>query len=397
MKASLQKRLFLVLGIFVLAITALWAGLSLMLAYVVEDEIIDRLLAGEVAQLQQTYVSSGVMAQPRLDEVAIYASLADVPVALQAHIEPGVGGEIFTPDDTHFHYRWVQLQGVPPMLLVAEVSPWLVVSRMSTSLFILLSAGLFMALLLSLVAAYVIAGITTRPLRELTAAIEQNPRPSPLPHVHQNDEVGVLATAMESALDGLQQALARESAFTHDVSHELRTPLTALRNAVVLLPASVANDAEVKQLVAASAEIENLLTTLVALARSESSLTTPLPMRALLEDVLLARSEVIEAKGLVLELNVDDEATAQGNEQLARLLIGNLVDNALHYAHPARLSIRYHAGLLELANPVGQGERAAHPASLGHGLSLVRRLASSQGWRFNTAEADNQYVARIAT
>ncbi|WP_170287287.1 sensor histidine kinase [Halioglobus maricola] len=395
MKPSIQKRLFGILVLFVLALTLLWAGLSLMLAYIVEDEIIDRVLISEIAVLQQAYLSTGEFSQPMLPEVSVYADLESAPEALQTLIVPGVGGEIFTPDKTHYHYRWLKLANTAPALLVAEVSPWLVVSRMSAPLLILLLAGFAVALLFSLVAAFYISRMTTRPLRELTQAIEQEPRPSPLPHVAQGDEVGVLAAAMEAALASLQLALERETTFTRDVSHELRTPLTSLRNAILLLPDSLAENEQVEQLATSSAAIESLLTTLLALARAESSITAALPIRAMIEGLLLDRATLLESESFDIELHVPDRTMVQGNEQITQLLLGNLIDNAIHYAAPARLSIRIESDGLTFANPINASARSPHAASLGHGLSLVRRLASTQGWTVQLQESADTFSIRL--
>jgi signal transduction histidine kinase len=397
MKLSIQKRLFGILGMFVLANTLLWTGLALLLAYVVEDEIIDRMLASQVALIQQGYLATGELPKPPLSEISLYPNLESVPTSLQDEIDPRArGGEIFTPAEAHYHYRWLQLPGMAPVLLLAEVSPWLVVTHVSPALLILVMAGFSAALLLGLVAVYYIAGITTRPLRELTAAIEHEPRPHPLPHCDKTDEVGVLASAMDSALLGLQQALSREKVFTRDISHELRTPLTTLRNAIALLPASVAADPNARQLTRSCGEIESLLEALLALARAESSVLEPVPLRSLLERLLLDRAATLESRDFELNLDVPDDVRVTANEQVSKLLLGNLLDNALHYASPAVLNIGMDECSLLLANPLDANDSAPHAASLGHGLSLVERLAQAQGWQFSSETSANQFRVRLS-
>ncbi len=397
MRLSIQKRLFGILGLFVLASTLLWAGLALLLAYVVEDEIMDRMLASQIALIQQDYLATGALPQPSLSEIRLYQDMQSVPAELRKNIGSRVGGgEIFTSDKTHYHFRWLQLSGRPSVLMLAEVSPWLVVTHISSALSILVAAGFIVALCLGLVAAYYIARITTSPLRELTAAIERSPRPSPLPHCEKSDEVGILASAMEASLRGLQQALSREGAFTRDISHELRTPLTTLRNAISLLPDSMLSDPNVRQLVRSCAEIESLLEALLALARAESSVLKPQPLRAILESLLLDRAATLERDGFELNLEVPDAVRVDANEQVSQLILGNLLDNALHYASPPVLSIRLGANTLALENPHRSSESAPHEGSLGHGLSLVARLAHAQGWSFNSENSSDRFVARLS-
>ena len=393
MKPSIQRRLFTILGLFVLANTALWVSLAMLLAYVVEDEVIDRMMASQIGLLQQEYRETGSLGQPGLAELQIYTDPGMVPEPLRSSLSPSpTGGEVFTRDDSHYHFRWLQFGGMAPVLLVAEVSPWLVVSRLSPDLFILLLVGLGVATLFGFVAVYQIARITTRPLRELTAAIEREPRPSPLPHNRQQDEVGVLASAMDNALIGLQRALERETVFTRDVSHELRTPLTTLRNAIALLPDELAAHPQVAQLNHSCQEIEGLLESLLTLAREESSVMAQLRLRPLLESLLLER---MGAQDFDVTLELADSLMVQGNERVSRLLLGNLLDNSLHYARPKRLAIYQQPGVLVLANPVDEQGQIPHTASLGHGLSLVRRLAETQGWRFSYEKTRSRFVARL--
>lgn len=397
MRTSIQRRLFGVLGLFVVINAVLWSGLALLLAYVVEDEIIDRVLASQSQLVVESQASTGHLPPPALPELRLYTSKRDAPPALQAHIsETQPGGEIFTDDRTHYHYRWIPLSEGGPVLLVAEVSSWLVVTLISPTLLLLALLGLAVATALGLAAVALIARFTTGPLRELTTAIGSEPRPSPLPHVDSGDEVGVLAQEMTLALDKLQEALAREQAFTRDISHELRTPLTTLRNALQLMPPDYRENDHVRQLQASSEELEDTLSTLLAMARAESSAVQTLRLRPLLESLLVERNTALAARQFELSLSVPDEACATGNVQLTRLLLGNLLDNALHYAHPARLSIQIDERGLCLENPQSPAEATRHDHSLRHGLGLAERLAAAQRWQLRSESDGPVFRARLS-
>lgn len=396
MRASIQRRLFAILGLFVLANAALWSGVALLIAYMVEDEIIDRMLASQSRLLVEAHDAGGPLPSPALRELRLYTAGEEVPAPLQEHLASGdPAGEIFTADRTHYHYRLIPLSGRAPVVLVAEVSPWLVVRHMSPALLLLGLAALVLATGLGLVAAAWIARMTTRPLRELTAAIAADPRPKPLPHVGSDDEVGVLASSMSAALENLQLALSREQSFTRDVSHELRTPLTTLRNAIQLLPEALRDDPHGRQLERSSEELEQCLTTLLALARAESTALETLRLRPVLEKILLERSDAIRERQLALSLELPDDACARGNRQVTRLLLGNLVDNALHYANPPQLDIRLEGNDLVLENPQAEGAVRSHDHSLRHGLALADRLAAAQSWQLETAQRGALFQARL--
>jgi signal transduction histidine kinase len=396
MRTSIQRRLFVILGLFVLANAVLWSGLALLLAYIVEDEIIDRVLASQIQLIIESHATTGQLPNPALPELSLYASKGEAPEHLMQHVTAGQrGGEIFTADQSHYHYRWIALPGRAPALLVAQVSPWLVVTHISTALLTLALAGLAVGTALGLVAVAQIARITTRPLRELTAAIQSDPRPSPLPNVSDRDEVGILAASMTTALANLQQALAREQAFTRDVSHELRTPMTTLKNALQLMPQECRRDPHARDLAKSSAELEKTLATLLALARAESADLEPLQLRPLLEKLLLERADVLQARDFDVSLEVPDDCLGRGSLQITRLLLGNLLDNALHYAEPARLRIWAEGGQLCLENPQSAVGTRPHDHSLRHGLGLAQRLSAAQSWQLVTEGQGDTFCARL--
>jgi len=397
MKMSIERRLFLILSVFVLANTLLWAGLTLVLAYVVEDEIIDRVLSSQSSYVQKYWEAEGRLPQPQLTELRLYQSAEELPVDLQGEVSTAVSsGEIFTPGNSHYHFRWLHLVQRSPVLLLAEVSPWLVVTLFSYAQLMFLLTGFLVALALGLVAVYAIARITTRPVRELTAAIEASERPELLPYTAQLDEVGVLAKAMDEALNSLQQALDREVAFTRDISHELRTPLTTLKNAIALLPEEARGNVHARQLQDSCSEMERIVTSLLALARADSPGLSSLNLREQLETLLLERQHTLEDREFTVELDVSPTIVVEGHRHLFRLLLANLFDNALYYASPASLRVSFQSGVLTLQNPISGTEGEAHPQSLGHGLSLVTRLAQAQGWRITTETVDNTFRVTVA-
>lgn len=382
MSNSIERRLFVTLGAFVLAITLMWAALALVLAYIVEDEIIDRVLASQSQLVVDRWREHGELVSPVLPQLSILSSIDQAPIEVRDLIAgQGQRGEIFTADKTHYHYRWIALAKRNPVLLLAEVSPWLVVSYMSHALLLFIAVGFVVALLLALLAAFAIARITTRPVRELTSAIASEPRTSPMPHQGDQDEVGFLATTIDRALVDLQQALDREVSFTRDISHELRTPLTTMKNAITLLPGEIDRLPQGRQLRASCEEMEQLISSLLALARASSMSMAALPIRALIEELLLKRRAEIAERGFDIEIDVPDRLRVNGNRHLTELLLGNLLDNVIYYASPASLQIRCGgAQQLLISNPQGLVDSAPHPQSMGHGLSLVQRLASAQGW-----------------
>ncbi len=144
-------------------------------------------------------------------------------------------------------------------------------------------------------AGWAVARNGLRPVRRLTAAVEQIARTEdlrPLP-VEGDDEIARLATAFNQMLTALAASRDRQRQLVADAGHELRTPLTSLRTNIDLLTQADSEgglpaQARAELLADVRAQIEELTTLigdLVELARDE-----PLPARRRARSSCRARS-----------------------------------------------------------------------------------------------------------
>src|SRR5947209_3554363 len=109
------------------------------------------------------------------------------------------------------------------------------VSRAANLLFLRVAGRAPVAALL---AAYLIATRTSRPLTRMARIAQQVNAGDLSPRMSQsgpNDEIHVLADSFDHMLDRLEDAFARQRAFAADASHELRTPLTVIRGQLEVL------------------------------------------------------------------------------------------------------------------------------------------------------------------
>lgn len=96
-------------------------------------------------------------------------------------------------------------------------------------------------------AGWMVARNGLRPVRRLTAAVEEIARTedlTPLP-VEGDDEVARLATAFNQMLTALAASRERQRQLVADAGHELRTPLTSLRTNIDLLAQTYASGATI--------------------------------------------------------------------------------------------------------------------------------------------------------
>lgn len=265
--------------------------------------------------------------------------------------------------------------------------------RLGTVMLIFGAAGVLAAAL----AGWLVAANGLRPVRRLTAAVEDIARTEDLTplRVEGDDEVARLSQAFNQMLVALSASRDRQRRLVADAGHELRTPLTSLRTNLDLL--SQAGDglpaqarAELLDDVAFQlGELSTLVGDLVELARDE-------PPAEVIEDVDLAATthRALErvrrrAPGATFDVAVSPWHL-EGDAPALERAITNLLDNAAKWSPSgATISVRLAGGTLTVDDE-GPGirpedrphvferfwrstESRTMPGS-GLGLSIVRQV-----------------------
>ncbi len=185
-------------------------------------------------------------------------------------------------------------------------------------------------------------GRALRPLRSLAAQVGARPadRDDPLPSQKLPTEVRPLVAALNDLLARLAALRERERRFIADAAHELRTPLTALRLQLRGLQEASDQDrrAAAEQLGAGIDRATRLIEQMLALARQDAPALAAPRTASTVSLLELAREVVSEmlpaADARAIDLGVSDHAAASvpGDAEALRVLMRNLVDNALRYA-----------------------------------------------------------------
>jgi two-component system, OmpR family, sensor kinase len=160
---------------------------------------------------------------------------------------------------------------------------------------------------------------------------------SPVADAELPQEIRPLTHAFNDLLVRLDSAIDSQRAFIADAAHELRTPLTALKLRIQL--AERAED-ETSRAVAFTELKEGyerairMVQQLLTLARQEPGASAralrPVDMATLARTVIADLAPAADAKRIDLGLNAD-EATIEGDPDTLRILMNNLVDNAIRY------------------------------------------------------------------
>lgn len=155
-------------------------------------------------------------------------------------------------------------------------------------------------------------------------------------------EIVTIKNALNHLLHRLKETLAREKRITSDAAHELRTPLAAIRLHTEL--AKTAKNQQQKnesldQIIHSVDRTTHLVEQLLALARLEPELLTKDFTKINLTELIVEECALISP--LAIEKNIDMSFdgvkvnTIRGNDPSLRLLIRNLLSNAISYTPAA--------------------------------------------------------------
>jgi len=152
------------------------------------------------------------------------------------------------------------------------------------------------------------------------------------------DEVAPLVNTLNDLLARLDTALTMQRRFIADAAHELRTPLTAIKLQAQLVRRSQTPEDQRLALDELEAGVEraaHLVTQLLEMARlgPEGQQPSHVPVRLdeLARQVVSHFSSQAEARNIDLGLSRATAESVEGDTESLRIMLNNLVDNALRY------------------------------------------------------------------
>lgn len=252
------------------------------------------------------------------------------------------------------------------------------------------------------------------PLKRVAREVQRRDEHSldPIRVTHLPREIAPLVQELNRLLARLDVAFQTQRAFIADAAHELRSPLTAVRLELQLLeraPDEVARRAARANLAGAVERAIHLLEQLLTLARNEPrderGEFSPVPLEAAAAEGVADTHALAQSRHIDLELE-SEPVSVLGNREALRVLVRNLVDNAVRYTpEGGRVQVRTRksvdGAVLEVSDtgpgiPPAERRRAfdrfyrrsgSPEGGSGLGLAIVKAIADRHGARVTLDEA----------
>ncbi|WDE02920.1 HAMP domain-containing histidine kinase [Thalassomonas viridans] len=411
---SISRRIVTQFCIFTLVLSAVYGMFCFLLLYNLEDAFIERDVQQEAKYLASGYQKTQQWPAVRNSSMNLYFSKESLPddLRLQFNQEPQQK-EFYGAEGRHYHL--VRLPEHANVYLVAEVSQMLLVRPIRDGvLTFLLISGVILAFI-AFVIAWLLGRKTARPLKQLADLVDgvaPENIPETFAHQYPNNEIGILARTLEHTMQRINQALEREKCFTRDVSHELRTPVAIIKNALELYQGGNKTSAEdvnniFGRIADASMQMEQTVTTLLALAREEQTSVKKesLALLPMIEQSIIDHSHLLEGKPV--EVHLDDSCNTKvfAQQGMLKVLLDNLLSNAFQYTDSGEVIVSVIDGQLTIEDTgpgIEQGisENVMEPrvkgsksTGYGFGLSIVKRLCEHQGWLLSVVSGQGTRIS----
>jgi len=186
------------------------------------------------------------------------------------------------------------------------------------------------------------------PVRTLAGAVERFGRGDwgTRVGVSRRDEIGQLSHAFNEMGGRIETLLTAERRLLQDLSHELRSPLARLNIAIELARTAEDRDAAATRLQKEVDRLTSLVGSILEVTRAEgdpaSRRSETIAIEALLRDVAQTCQLEAEARGCHLVVRAHTSRTLQGDAELLRRAVENVVRNAIRYA-PAGTDVELRA------------------------------------------------------
>ena len=203
--------------------------------------------------------------------------------------------------------------------------------------------------------------------------------------------------------------------FTENASHEIQTPLAIISSKIeILIQSENFNETQMQDLmfiqegVSRLSKLNKSLLLMTKIDNHQFQLTEPINISGVIKQHLSNYEELITARQIILNKNIDEPCIISMNDTMAHVLMANLITNAIrHNYDKGIINITTSAKRLEISNtgailqidPVQLFERfkkdKVNSESLGLGLAIVKKIIEQNNFRIKYVFKDSMHFLTV--
>ncbi|QQD18595.1 HAMP domain-containing histidine kinase [Spongiibacter nanhainus] len=393
---TLRYRLILVTAVIVTVTSTLFAGGLLLIKQQLEEATFGKIVSRHVNILLDDPDQADSLNNPLLNEWQYYRGSNIEALPQRVQTLPTGSYHSIKLHRQHYHLQIVEDAGEKVFLLY-DISEW---EQQEHTLLMFLLSGMIIVLIVAVYLASKAADSVLAPVRRLTQRLtELSPkqRGVRIEAEFGDSDISQIAAAVDSYLERIDQFVDRERSFTAAASHELRTPLSVMIGAVDIIEADCpqpATQRAVTRIRRACSEMLAFIEAALFLSREEDRTINeggPCNVGKVIEQLIADLQGDIDAAHIALSTQIRDGLTVQAPESLVKIMLSNLLRNAIEHSHRGNIELRSDSHSLEIRD-TGSGIPEADlplifdrsyttkPGGTGLGLDLVKRICDRYGW-----------------
>lgn len=391
-RRSLRQALVWRWMVFATLMSVLFAGVTLLLLFVLEDSFIDRRLQ-TVAETLPAEARA-----PSLPEHFRLVPLADLPPREQARFgDRGIGAmaEFRRGDGRYVHARLVPAADGGRAVLLYDVTGELTVTARLPSGLAYAATVLVLTLLCAWLLANAFVGRAERHARRLVAQVRATPDPGSLEALARDEPVSEYAEILQLHADvwrGRHAAVERERETLAFLAHELRTPLQSARTSLALLQEAETSSPALQRLQRALSRLERAGNAILWL----SSETVPAGVQrthaeSTLHELVDELQPLAAARMQSFRIRIAPALQWEAPREAVETLLANLLLNAIQHGGAGLIEVEADATHLTICNP----PTTADAPGFGLGLDIARRLAARMGWLLEMRASDQRVCCEL--
>lgn len=226
----------------------------------------------------------------------------------------------------------------------------------------------------------------------------------PIAQSHVSPEIDNLIDTFNVLLAELSTAYTQVKAFGHNASHELKTPLTIMRGEIEIGLKKERSQEEYQEILTSLHYEVSSLQSIIEKILFLSSVTKQgldasfedIYMDELIHEVLEEKRSVAKQKAIGLHVSCCEPVTIRGNAALLKIVLSNLLDNAIKYAtSTTTVTIALIQGSVQIENKgmeiseeeiphiferFYRGKQVGKISGSGLGLALVKAIVDVHGF-----------------